>query len=61
MELIPVIEEKDKQLIEQDKQLSELAAIIQKYKEKYGELWHVAEVAPVWFDVYEILKHMTRK
>ena len=35
---MPVIEEKNKQLIEQDKQLLEQAAIIQKYKEKYGEL-----------------------
>ena len=37
-ELMPVIEEKNKQLIEQDKQLLEQAAIIQKYKEKFGEL-----------------------
>jgi hypothetical protein len=36
--LMPIIEEKDKQLLEQDKRLSEQAAIIQKYKEKYGEL-----------------------
>ena len=46
---MPVIEEKNKQLIEQDKQLLEQAAIIQKYKEKYGELWHEVEVATVRF------------
>ncbi len=44
-ELMPIIEEKDKQLSEkdkqlseQDKQLSDMSAIIQKYKDKFGDL-----------------------